>query len=124
MASHLVSIRHPQVEGRLVELLLTDSSPDVRSAACQGLAGQDPLSVIPVLLRVLERDDGTSQNGYVVSHQAANALDEIMGTELMARRSDGVCFLTDSPADLDTVREHAVRYLESLRDENEDSAAD
>ncbi len=115
IASHLISVSHPQVQGRLVELLLTDPAPEVRGSACRGLAGQNPLSAIPVLIRAMDADHAVDDNGHVVSNQAADALDEMMGTEFMAKRDDGVCTFPNGPADPQSVRQHAIAFLEKLQ---------
>lgn len=115
LASQLVSIADPQVEDRLLELATTDPVPDVRGAACRGLAGQKPLSVIPVLIRVMDNDHASDKHGYRVSMRAACALDEMIGTDFMARRFPAGTIVAGSPARPNAVREHALAYLARLR---------
>jgi HEAT repeats len=117
----MFEIADPRVEGRLVELLLTDPDPEVRGSACQGLAGQNPLSAIPLLIRALDTDHAVDQQlGHAVSWLAASALDEMMGTEFMAKRKGSLCTFPDSPPDPQSVREHAIAFLEQLRREGLD----
>lgn len=115
VARHMVSIRNPLVEARLVELATGDSDADVRCAACRGLGGQEPLSVIPLLIRILDNDHAAGEHGWPVSSCAADALDEMLGTEWMARRQDGVCSLPEGPPKPEAVREQALLYLHQLR---------
>ena len=116
VARRLVTIRHPQIEARLVELATGDSDADVRCAACRGLGGQNPLSVIPFLIRILDQDHAAGENGWPVSDCAADALDKMLGTEWMARRQDGVCSLPEGPPNPGAVREQALQYLQELRE--------
>jgi len=113
----MFEIADPRVEDRLVELLLTDSDPEVRGSAGHGLAGQNPLSAIPLLIRALDTDHAADQHGHTVSWLAASALDEMMGTEFMAERKGSLCTFPDSPPDPQSVREHAIAFLERLRRE-------
>lgn len=115
-ASHIISICHPQVEGRLIEMVLCDSSADVRCAACRGLAGQNPLSVIPTLVKVMDNDQAAGANGWSVSHCAADALDTLMGTEFMAKRRGSLATFPDGPQDPAAVRRHAIDFLKRLRE--------
>jgi HEAT repeat protein len=114
----MASICHPQIEGRLIELVLCDPSADVRCGACHGLSGQNPLAVIPTLLKVLDTDRVACENGWSVSHCAADALDTLMGTEFMAKRRGSLATFPDGPQDPAAVRQHAIEYLKKLR-ENE-----
>jgi hypothetical protein len=118
LASHLISIAHPQIEARLLELVTMDPVPEVRGAACRGLAGQNPLSVIPILIRVMDTDHAPDHNAHRVSDCAANALDEMIGAEFMAKRFTGVASLPDGPPNPGAVREHALAYLDQLRSDN------
>ncbi|QDV18366.1 hypothetical protein Pan153_30230 [Gimesia panareensis] len=120
VARHLVSIRHPQLEGRLVELATLDAAADVRCAGCRGLGGQEPLSVIPTLIHILDQDHESGENGWSVSSCAADALDEMLGTEWMARRQEGVCSLPEGSPNPAAVREQALFYLQELQERQPD----
>lgn len=105
---------------RLIELATRDRSSYVRSCAASALGGQDPITAIPVLLKILDTDDEPTPTGHTPSGRAATALDEMMETEWTQKRHDNsLRSLNPDGINLDALREQATLYLRHCRQRDE-----
>lgn len=118
-ASIMFNLRHPELEKALIQLVQSDSSPRVRGSACRGLAGQEHRHAVPVLLSVMESDQASDDQGFRVADRAADALDELMQAEYMARRRGNFCTLPAVARDALAVRRAAESYVARLERESD-----
>ncbi len=119
IAGAIRTFRHPVVEGRLIEIALTDPDPYARGNACLGLSELPPLVSLPVLIQIYDNDEGVTGHDRPVRCFAADAMDRVLGTERLSKRLGTVCTFPDEPGDPDEVRNDAFETLEKLRSDGE-----
>ena len=99
----------------LIQIMKTDTDPQVRNTAAYALGGiGDPIA-IPALIETLDNDHEFDELGHSASSCAATSLDEILkSNHTRIKLSDNLCTMQPEPLDLDLLKAEAMEFYRSL----------
>ena len=108
VSGHLGDLGDDTAIDPLIEVLKSDSDPQVRGQAVSALGRRRSARAIPSLLAALEKDKEVDALGFTPSFLAAQALDDILGTqETRIKYSDGICQMAPWEPDMESLKKRA-----------------